>query len=72
MNKKEARYEWTMNEQLDEIERNPKVIPCFFSPRIFTKFQIQWMNKKEARYEWTMKQQLDEIERNPKVIPCFF
>jgi hypothetical protein len=54
------------------FERNPKVIPCLLSPRIFMKFQVQWMNKKEARFERTMNQQLDEIERNPKVIPRFF
>jgi hypothetical protein len=59
---------WT--NKLDEIERNPKVIPCFFSPRIFMKFQIQWMNKKEARYERTMNQQLDEIIWNGWPFTC--
>lgn len=60
---------WT-NNKLDEIERNPKVIPRFFSPRIFMKFEIQRMNKKEARCEQTMNQQLDEIKCNGWPFSC--
>jgi hypothetical protein len=51
------------------FERNPKVIPCIFSPRIFMKFN-GWTKRRQGMNRlWANK--LDEIERNPKVIPRF-